>query len=72
MLMFVTTNTETMTTSTKYTVQRGKETDVLNLVKGEHGSLVYQMWIEVDGKKLDYTWTTKQRLDKESKKYFGI
>jgi len=61
-----------MTTATKYTVQRGKETDVLNVIRGDFGLLLYQMWIEIDGKKLDCTWTTKQRLDKETKKYFRI
>jgi hypothetical protein len=61
-----------LTESTKYAVQQGRETHVLNVVRCESGSLVYQMWIEYNGKKINSTWTTRQRLDKETKKYFGI
>ena len=61
-----------MKTQQTYKVTRGNEVDVLNVVRGEYGSLTYQMWIEVNGKKLDYTWSTKKRLDAESKKYWGL
>jgi hypothetical protein len=61
-----------MRSEKQHRVERGNETDVLNIVRGEHGSLVYQMWIEIAGKKLDYTWITRQRLDSESKKYWGL
>jgi hypothetical protein len=61
-----------MTTQTKYTNQIGNDTYVLNVVRGEYGSLVYQMWCEINGKKLDCTWTTRKRLDKETKEFFGL
>ena len=61
-----------MTKEQTYRVTRGNEVDVLNIVSCIYGSLVYQMWIEIEGKKLDCTWTTRKRLDSETKKYFKI
>lgn len=53
-------------------MQIGNDTYVLNVVRGEYGSLIYQMWSERNGKQVNGTWTTKQRLDKETKEFFGI
>ena len=61
-----------MTTQTKYTKQIGNDTYVLNVVRGEYNSLVYQMWGEINGKQVRGTWKTRQRLDKETKEFFGV
>ena len=61
-----------MTTQTKYTKQIGNDTYVLNVVRGTYKSLVYQMWAEKNGKQIRETWTTRQRLDKETKEFFGV
>jgi hypothetical protein len=62
-----------MTTQTKYTQKIGNDTYVLNVCRNtEVGSLVYQMWAEIDGKQVKGTWTTKQRLDSETKSFFKL
>lgn len=61
-----------MTADTKYTKQLGNDTYVLNVSRGDSGSLVYQMWAEQNGKQVRGTWTTKRRLDKETKQFFGL
>ena len=64
---------ETMTTETKYTQQIGNDTYVLNVCRNpKAGSLVYQMWTEREGSQVKGTWTTKQRIDSETKSFFKI
>ena len=61
-----------MRTSLKYTKQIGNDNYVLNVVRTEYDALVYQMWVERNGFQVNGTWTIKQRLDKETKQFFGI
>lgn len=61
-----------MTSETKYTKKIGNDTYVLNVVRSLHGSLVYQMWSEHNAKQVKGSWTTKRRLDKETKQFFGL
>lgn len=61
-----------MASNTKYTKQLGNDTWVLNVSRGEHGSLVYQMWAEQNGKQIRGTWVMRRRLDKETKQFYGL
>lgn len=71
--IFDKTNKGTMKTETKYTKQIGNDTYVLNVCRDSvSGSLVYQMWVEQNEKQVRGTWTTRRRLDKETKQFFGI
>jgi hypothetical protein len=62
-----------MATETKHTQQIGNDTYVLNVCRNSKASsLVYQMWTERNGSQVKGTWSTKKRLDSETKSFFKI
>ncbi len=54
----------------------GNEKHVLERVETKHtelfSSMIWRIWTERNGKMIDCTFTTRQRLNKETKLFFNI
>ena len=53
-------------------VKIGDETHKLQLKKSSQNTNIWIMWTERDGKECRGTRTSLQRLDKETKNFFGV
>jgi hypothetical protein len=57
-------------------VSIGNEKHILEQVETKHtdsfSSMIWRMWSEKNDKMIDCTFTTRQRLSKETKLFFGI
>jgi hypothetical protein len=57
-------------------VSIGNEKHILEQVETKHtesfSSMLWRMWTERNGKMIECTFTTRQRLSKETKLFFGI